>query len=138
MTRQTLDVLSASIPNGLHDAELKTLAIDYVKREVRLSLNISVGDLDAVAEAEREAYRHAEVILSGLIYYVCEPPDAGYPYDRGGSVRIDIGAMQTLTQPASMTLPPVPTTAFVNWIFVNEWNAFIYVAAQDARLRWLS
>ncbi len=24
-----------------------------------------------------------------------------------------------------------------HWIFVSDWNAFIYVAAQDAALKWL-
>jgi hypothetical protein len=31
-------------------------------------------------------------------------------------------------------LPSVPQNAFANWIYVNGWNAFIYVAAEDAEL----
>ena len=137
MAQQTLDELAASLPNGFHDAELNALAIDYAKRELRLSLKIWVGDVAAEAEEEREAYRSAELLISGLIYFVCEPPDPTYPFHSDGSLTIDTGGIQGLDRPTSVALPPVSTAAYVNWIFVKEWNAFFYVAARDAQLSWL-
>lgn len=134
----TLDDLAASLPNGFHDSALKVVTIDYVKREAKLSLEIWMGDCDAVSAADREAYRQAEVSLSGLFFFVCEPPSAGYPYNVKGEVTIDIGSVETLTTPPSPTLPSTPVGCFVNWIFVGAWNAFIYVAAQDAELTWLA
>jgi hypothetical protein len=134
---QSLDHLADSLPNGFHDAQLKAIAIDYTALEARLSLNILVGDPDAVTEEDREAYRSAEVRLSGLIYFVIEAPDARYPYDNPGTLRIDVSRMQELTGPLSVSLPPLPETAFANWLFVNDWNAFIYVAARTAQFEWL-
>jgi hypothetical protein len=34
-------------------------------------------------------------------------------------------------------LPPIPPRKFANWIFVNEWNAFVFFAAGEASLAWL-
>jgi len=132
----TLDDLSLSLPNGLHDAKLKAVTVDYEGREAKLFLDIWMGDLGAVSEAEREKYKQAEITLTGLIFWVCEPPCAGYPYFANGRLTIDLGAIEALAKPPSMVLPPVPTDAFVNWIFVQDWNAFIYVAAGDAKLNW--
>ena len=70
----TFDDLAISLPNGFHDAELKSIMIDYTRREARLILDIWVAD--DVSMEEREAYRPAEVTLSGLLFWVSEPPDA--------------------------------------------------------------
>jgi hypothetical protein len=134
----TLDDLAASLPNGFHDSALKVVVIDYVNREAKLSLEIWMADCDAASAADREAYRQAEVSLSGLVFWVCEPLSAGYPYDGKGEVTIDIGSVETLTRPPSPTLPSTPVGCFVNWIYVRAWNAFIYVAAHDAKLTWLA
>jgi hypothetical protein len=131
----TFDDLAISLPSGFHDAELKSLTIDYTKREARLILDVWVAD-DLNSE-EREAYRLAEVILSGLLFWVSEPPDVRYPFNKAGGKRIDIGPMKLLKERDFVKLPPIPDDAFVNWIFVSDWNAFIYVAAQDAALKWL-
>jgi hypothetical protein len=133
----TLDELAPSIPNGFHDAELNTFAIDYTRREARLILDIWVAD-DLQNPDEIETYRLAELALSGLAFWISEPPDANYPYGEAGELIIDIGPMASLESKRSAQLPAPPAGAFVNWIFVANWNAFIYVAAEDARLEWLS
>lgn len=132
----TLDELAASIPNGFHDACLSTISIDYTKREVQLILDIWVAD-DVERPEEIETYRVAEVTLTGLAYWVSEPPDARSLFLEPGALWIDSGPLDTLERKDSLHLPPTPAGAFANWIFVRDWNAFIYVAAEDARLEWL-
>jgi hypothetical protein len=132
----TLDDLAASLPNGFHDSKLKAVSIDYVNRSASLELDIWICELEAASDSEREKYRPGQVRLSGLIFWVCEPPGIGYPYDIGRRLRIDVGAIQTLATPPSMPLPSAPVECFTNWIFVAEWNAFIYLAARDAQLTW--
>ncbi|MBG0809485.1 hypothetical protein IY145_08845 [Methylosinus sp. H3A] len=134
----TLDDLAASLPNGFHDSVLKVVTIDYVNRKAKLSLEIWMADGDASSAADREAYKQVEVSLSGLFFWVCEPPCTGYPYDAKDEVVIDIGAVETLATPPSPALPSAPVGCFVSWIFVRAWNAFIYVAAHDAKLTWLA
>jgi len=133
----TLEGLAGSLPNGFHDSELKALSIDYVKRELSLSLDVWTGDLTAPSANGREAYRSAEVLLTGLIYCVCEPPDSRYQYSDAHSVKIDVGEMRSLKRPPAMKLPSVTEEAFASWIFVSDWNAFMYVAAEDVHLTWI-
>jgi hypothetical protein len=132
----TLDELRNSLPNGLHDARLKTVSVDYTKQEARLALDIWVGDLDSEIESEREAYKEAEVTLNGLLFWVSEPPQADHPYQKARSVKIDAGSVATLAEPPKTKLPAVPADISVNWIYVNDWNACIYVAAKSAQLKW--
>lgn len=127
----TLDEMAASLPNGLHDAELATVAIDFTRGEVRLTLDIWIGD-----DEETEAYRQAEVTLCGLVYWVSEAPDARYLYGDTDAVRIDVGPLTQLDAAKRAKLPPAPADAFSNYIFVADWNAFIYVAARSAALQW--
>jgi hypothetical protein len=47
-----------------------------------------------------------------------------------------MGAMHLLKKTPTMNLPPIPNGAFANWIYLGDWNAFIFVAAQDAHLQW--
>ena len=134
--RMTLDELTASLPNGFHDAKLKSVSIDYVNRNATLELDIWVGELDASSKREREKYRPGQLRLLGMIFWVSEPPCVGYPYDIGGELRIDVGSIQTLDTQPSLPLPSTPQECFINWIFVTDWNAFIYVAARHAQLTW--
>ena len=132
-----LDELSATWRNGLHDAQVNRLSIDYVQREVVLELNVWVGDLASDLLSVREAYRMGTLVLSGLLFCCIDPPDARYPYQQGKAVTIDTGTVKTLNSPPHASLPTeLPTGAFTQWFFVQEWNAFIYVAATHAQIRW--
>ena len=128
----TLDELALSLPNGFHDAELEVVTIDCTKREARLTLDVWIGDDD-----EREAYRRAELTLTGLLYWVSEPAASGDPYGVPGAVTIDVGPLEQLHSANCPKLPQTPASAFSNWVFVNDWNAFIYVAAENSSLKWI-
>ena len=118
------------LPNGLHDAELHKCTIDYATRSVQLSLKLWVGRPE-----QPEAYRPAIINLTGLHFWILEPPDPNYPGDDAWLV-IDVGEVSTLGDTPAIHLPDVPQTAFVNWIYVRQWNAFMYVAADTADHHW--
>ncbi len=133
----TLEEIENSLPNGLHDAEISNINIDYFNREVRFELKIWVGDISSEKTELREAYRKASLTLSHFIYVVIEPPDSKYPYQKTTSLRIDTGSIQSTKITTSTKLPEsLPDDAFSHWFFVQEWNAFIFAAAMDARLDW--
>jgi hypothetical protein len=133
----TLNEIENSLPNGLHDAELSHIDIDYISREVKFYLKIWVGDPWSEKTELREAYRDARLTLSHFIYFVIEPPDSTYPYQKATSLRVDTGSIQTAKIATSTKLPEsIPDDAFSHWFFVQEWNAFIFAAAMDARLDW--
>ncbi|MGH6930388.1 MAG: hypothetical protein ACREEV_18870, partial [Dongiaceae bacterium] len=53
----TFRQLVASLPNGLHDAELRRFEMDYEQRKLRFEVAIWVGDISD--PKRRELYRPA-------------------------------------------------------------------------------
>jgi hypothetical protein len=104
----------------------------------QLCYAISGTSLEAVGgpTEQIEAYRPAIINLTGLHFWIVEPPDPDYPGDEAWLV-IDTGEVSTLKSAPAIRLPDVPQTAFVNWIYVRQWNAFMYVAAETADHRWI-
>lgn len=133
----TLDEIARLLPNGFHDAQLMTVKIDYCRHELCLGMKIWVGNLATSSGDVHEIYRAAVVTLSGLLFCVIEPPDPQYPYREADALTIDAGSITSLPTPAAAPLPSEShKDSFTNWIFVQEWNAFLYVSATGASLAW--
>jgi len=133
-----LEEIEKMLPNGFHDALLKSVNIDYTKHEAIFNLHIWVGDLYAKDENSRETYRRCLLKLCKLFFCVIEAPDPKYPYHDSGCLRVDGGSLQTKRKKPSTQLPgPLPKDVSTYWFFVEEWNAFIYIAAKDALFDWL-
>jgi hypothetical protein len=130
----TLEELESTLPNGLHDAEVKRIAIDYEVRRATLEIAFWVGDMDDPPE-RREAYKNGRVSISGLLFFVMEPPDPKYPF-MDADLRIDGCDMSKNL--SSELLRSLPSNSFIRSLWVNEWNAFIHIAATDARVEWLN
>jgi hypothetical protein len=129
----TLDELGRTLPNGFHDSEIRSLRVDYSKREVALELAVWLGDMEE-KDAPREAYRDAEVSIDGLQVLAIEPPDPRSPFKErhrlpgdlmGGAFKSDIPAVGRIA-----------TGSFVASFFVDDWNSFIHVAARSASIEW--
>jgi hypothetical protein len=132
-----LEIFDASFPNGLHDAEIERVALNYVSREAVFDLSVWVGDMDAAGETSREAHRRGRLVLADFLYCVIEPPDASYPYqDRGGLWVASDGPVSGDKDPGRHLPRNLPEGAFAHWFFINDWNAFIYVAAQKVTFEW--
>ena len=127
----TIEEVLDSLPNGLHDAHLRSINIDYAERTAELDLDIWVGDMSLDDEA-REARRPVTLKLSRLWYFVVEAPDSTYDFHEPKPLWIDAGVDSLAPGKSSITLPKVPAGTFTFWIYVNDWNAFIHVAASDA------
>ncbi|MDR3619665.1 MAG: hypothetical protein P4L85_09965 [Paludisphaera borealis] len=133
----TLDELDRTLPNGFHDAEVTSVRIDYVRREVEMVLDLWVGDLSSGEEDVREAYRSATLTLSGLQYCCIEPPDSQYPYRESRPITVDAVTVESLRTPPETRLPAAtPDVGFTHCFFVYQWNSYIYVSAQAASLAW--
>jgi hypothetical protein len=129
------DKIEASLPNGFHDAELQKLVIDYVAMEVQVTLDVWIG---LMGDSElRESYRKAVLTLSGLIFWISEAPSFDYPYDLSGGINIDSGSIADLEEASKDHLPPIPSDAFGNYFYVNDWNSLIFFAEKDASLTWI-
>jgi len=134
----TLDDIENSLTNGFHDAFLQSVNIDYVNREATLILDVWIGDLDAENERLRERYRKGRLKLYQLVYFVVEAPDSNYSYNKPGALWIDSGSLESLKKPPSTQLTKtIPEGTFEHWVFVRNWNSFIYMAAMDAQFDWI-
>ena len=68
----TLDELESTLPNGLHDAELLSLQVDYESRTA--SIDVAV-DLSDVAEVDAR-YRPARLTFGDVQFVAADGPDS--------------------------------------------------------------
>lgn len=129
----TLEELENTLPNGLHDSEIKSIEIDYVQRSTTLKLSVFVGELNAPSEI-REAYKEALLVITGLQYLIIEPPNENYPFAESKALWIDARDMSKNLNPS--LLASLPEGSFVRSFFVNEWNSFVHLAGTNVELTW--
>lgn len=135
MVSDSLDEIQINLPNGLHDAEIKSIVINYVERTIVIDLMLWVGDVELSDKAAREAYVDGVLTISGIHFCVIEPPDFRYAYAEGKAIRIDSGS--GLPPHVSFSADP-PADAFDHWFFIQDWNSFIYFRARNAHLETAS
>jgi len=129
----TLQELENTLPNGLHDAEVKHISVDYQERTLTVDVEVWIGSIDDPPE-RREAYRTGQIKMSGLVFFVMEAPDARYPYRISSKLTIDAAdARQSLDDQLIRSLP---ADAFFQSLWVSEWNNCMHVAAKGAELTW--
>jgi len=131
----TLEELENTLPNGLHDAEVHKISVDYQESTRTLDLAVWTGDIED-PPTQREAYRTGRLELSGLVFLVMESPDPKYPFKDTKRLKIDGCDMRKNLNSDLLASPP--DDVFVRSLWINEWNAFIHVAAKKAHTRWLS
>ena len=101
----TLTNLINTLPNGFHDAIMKSVMLDYQKHEARIEFMIWVGDLEAKDEEIREAHEEADLILKGLSAWIIEPPDSYYKPSENGNSMIDMGSFDSLPDEPPIEVP---------------------------------
>lgn len=125
----TLEEISQSLPNGFHDCTITRVRLDYVQRTAEMDMELWMSAPD---DEDTEKYRPATLSLSELIYFVIEPP--GVPNTSHAEPALVDGGSSELEQSAYRLPTPLPAGAFTYWFFVNNWNAFIHVAAVSAEI----
>ncbi len=130
----TLEQLESTLPNGLHDAEVKRIIVDYDLRQITMDIAVWVGGVDDPPKT-REIYKNARLSISGLLFVVMEPPDPKYPFK---SAQLTIDTCDVRKNLHGELLESLPADSFFQSLWVNEWNAFIHIAAKEAQISWLS
>ncbi|SRR6266567_3400913 len=128
----TLKELENTLPNGLHDAEVRSIAVDYVQHKVALDLTVWVGRMEDPPE-RREAYKEGRIEILGLLFLMMEPPDPKYPFTSSG---LTIDGCDMSKNISSALLESLPSDSFFRSLWVNEWNGFIHIAAKSAAIVW--
>ena len=128
-----IDKIAAELPNGLHDALLRSVSADSAGRRAELILDVWVGDLHSATESLRECYRAARLEFLGLAYFVLDDSRQEHSVTDQSPVQIDACGADDNPERCRQ----VPAGGFAGRFFVTEWNAFIHFAALEARLTWL-
>jgi hypothetical protein len=123
----TIEDIEQVLPNGFHDSIITGVHVNYAERTAQIDIDNLVSGPDAADEE----YRSVKLCISGLLYFVIEPPEAPYTAHPELSI-VDGGSSEVAS--ASPLPKPLPAGAFTYWFFVNNWNSFIHVAALHAEL----
>jgi hypothetical protein len=132
MAEQTMtieEVLNRT-PNGLHDAYLLNISVDYRECVLRINLNWWVGVKSEIEEVQ-EAYREGTLIISGLQYFVAESPANGSSMDQPSDID---GFVTRASDVMRVSLPDLSSGASRYSIFVGKWNSFIHFAGTSAEV----
>lgn len=132
----TIEEIEKTLPNGFHDASLEKLNIHYDTREAELEMLVDVGNPDAPSEEAREGTRKGVLTLTSFLFCVIEPPDSRSSYQEVRGLWIADSGPAISTKLATKLPGPLPKGAFAHYFFINDWNSFIFIAAEDARFEW--
>ena len=134
-----IEDIEKTLPNGFHDAILQRLNIDYINKIIEFDLKIWIGDLASKNEVTREEYRKMRLTLKGFTFFIIEKPDHTYPFASCEELTIDMGRLSSLKDSKYLEnlILTLPEKALSYWIFVSQWNSFIYFSALDAEYEWI-
>lgn len=125
---------TAHLPWGLHDGLLTSLRLDYAASTAEMHVRVMMNERQTRA-------RLGCVKISGLLFFSIEPPasleDSHAPVDRDDvGLWIGAGTIEDTKSPPEH-IPAAPRGHWVNWIFMNRQNSFMYVCARDATFEWI-
>ena len=131
MTAAEFDALLNTLPNGLHDADLLSLAVDFAAATVTCVIHVDLSDPDVPASEGRS--RPARLVFHGVSSVTIDAP--GLPGTALQPAWIDAGA----GQPSSAPRPDLtaPAGGFLGWIYLQSWAGFVRIGALSASLHWL-
>jgi hypothetical protein len=130
----TFEELDQRFPNGLDDAEISGLTVDYRERTARLQMNMR-GNLPDSPDAKE--YRPATLTVRGFYYFSIEAPDADHLHSQDSKITVDGLPEDPVNFPLFERLKSnLPVGAFCCRLFVHDWNSFIHIAAKDAEFLW--
>jgi hypothetical protein len=130
----TFEDFERKFPNGLDDAEIFSMSLDYQYRRAKVELTLRANPPES---PDRDQYQRAVLLLKGFYYFVIEPPDADHLWYPHRPIQVD-GFPEDGSEfsPFDNLKSKLPADAFCCRFYVHDWNSFIHVAARDAQFSW--
>jgi hypothetical protein len=131
----TFEELEDKLPNGFHDAAIREINFDFIGRSVALGMDLLTGGPD---DPNLEVYRPGRLRITPIYLFFIEPPDPNYPFVPNGShLKVD-GDSLKVGQNAEVDrlLPSLPSSATTYRFFLENWNAFLYLAGASVKFSW--
>jgi hypothetical protein len=130
----TLEQLEEELPNGLHDAQIRSITRNFENGTLTLALHIHVGLLDDPPE-ERERYRNGMITFSGVELFVVESPEASSAFASPGGVWFNASRSEVGLLPADIEAKLTQATLRYSF-FVLDWHSHIHIAASGMSFAW--
>ena len=131
----TLEKIDESLPNGLHDAMLLGLEIDYVHQFAVFKTNVLVGSPDEPVGI-RDRYRLGALTFSGLVFIVIDPPAANSAFLQPGAETFSWSRLEAAESPQLAELVPSDPNMQAYSLYVLSWYSSIHLAARDVTFVW--
>ncbi len=131
------NLLDSKFPNAtFHDSMLENLVLNYVERSAEFHFELYVG---GPKDADPHAREKGVLTFKGFIFCTIESPDPRYDFKTAGGLWITSdGPIKELR---NIELPKIieslPDNVFAHYFFNNDWNAFIYIAFEEAEFKWI-
>ncbi len=133
-------LLDNKFPNAtFHDSMLENLDLNYVDRRAEFHFELYVGSPNDNSSEKREAREKGILTFKNFIFCIVESPDPRYDYEIPGGLWITsdgpIKELKNIDLPK--IVESIPDNVFAHYFFNNDWNAFIYIASEEAEFKWL-
>ena len=132
MVTMTIDEISKTLPNGFHDSDLIAIQVDFEHATATMDFAVDVSDWDIESKV---VPRRGRLTLTGLLYFVLEPPYGDQAYEQQ-TQSISDGSSDFTELANPPKLPKLPEGSFAEWFYSASDNNFLYVAASDAQFDW--
>jgi hypothetical protein len=133
----TINDIENSLNWGFHDSRLLSIHVDYLQRQVDFDIDIQDSDFEATKPTDPVVFRPGRLTLLDVYFCVIDPPDPRYQSSENKGLWIaNTGPVTSAEMLCKLPVNSLPKGASVYWFFINDWNAFIYVAYMDARFEW--
>jgi len=135
MQVKTLESIVASLPTGFEDCLIHAWHLEVASRLAYLDIAVIVrrnwggeGDL-----------RVGRLAATNVHLFFIEPPGARYPFLFQGTGMTASGDLELtgLSEHIEQVISRVPSNAEIIRFFLDDWNSFLYLAADAFTFTWL-
>ena len=136
----TFEDIENSLPNGFHDSKILYFSLDAKTRTLTMRFSLWVGSMD---DLNPEVYREIALTAQGISIFFVEPPDPTYPFSLDGQGLaaqgdfVDVKRSRFVSEQAGNVLKKLPSRASIYRFFLENWNSFLYVAAEEVSFSWI-
>ena len=130
----TLEQLEERLPNGLHDARIRSITHDYDTRELIIRVEILTG-LPDDPPATRSAYRDAVISFADVSICHVEPPENERIIGVKGSLWFKYWRTQPGVWPLKLS-ERFPNEALSYTLYILEWESSIHIVVSDLNFSW--
>jgi hypothetical protein len=129
MTYEEWEQLASTLPNGFHDSAIRSLHVDYERRQASVDWLVDFSEYPNPTPE----LRNVRVVFSGLTYFIMEPPFPGSPYGHSTPLSV-VDVDSSLHEKIMFNSVAAPASALKLSTYVSDWNSFIHIAAEKAEL----